>query len=162
MKFSLYENKLFFSKNNKIFIVSVPTEEFVITYKNEKNGFDKYHFRNGYPAFEKNDDNTFYEILYEGQGLQLLRWQHKKINETSDYGGVRAREFSLVQQLFVYQGKENKLSDINSTIASIKKNLPQYTSSIDEYTSMHKVNTKDPQQLILLIAYLDGKTMASK
>ena len=162
MNFSLFENKLFFSKNDQIFIVSVPAEEFMISYKNEKNGYDKYHFRNGYPVYEKNDVNTFYEILYEGQGLQLLRWQHKKITESSDYGGVRTREFSLVQQLFVYQVKENKLADISSTIGSLKKNLPQYSATIDEYTTMHKVNTKDPQQLTLLIAYLDGKTTASK
>jgi len=162
MNFSLFENKLFFSKYNQIFIVSEPVEEFMITYKNEKGNFDKVHFKCGYPIVEKKDANTFYEVLYEGQGLQLLRWEQKKINESYSYGGAREREFSLMQQLYVYEVKENKMTDISSTVSSIKKSLPQCANYIDDYTAKHKLNSKDPQQLISLFAFLDEKTVATK
>jgi len=156
MNFSLYQNLLFYMKGDKIFTLSTPAMEFLIISKDENNKDIKAHFKCGYPSVDKNDNNTFYEVLYEGTGLQLLNWKHKKIEESSNYGSVREKNFKLVQQVYVYEIKEEKMINISFNINAFKKKLPEFSANIDSYTVQHKMNWKDQNQIIGLISFLDS------
>lgn len=157
MNYSLYENKLYYKKENKVFPISNAVDEFLLTYKNETGEEEVYFFKSGYPVADKNDINSFYEVVYKGAGLHLLKWEHKKISETADYGNVRTKEFAGVEQCYVYAAADNTMTYLPKTTAAVKKALPQYAAAIDMYVSQHKMNWKDAKQLGALITFLDKK-----
>ncbi|MFX8573800.1 hypothetical protein ABTM22_19910, partial [Acinetobacter baumannii] len=87
----------------------------------------------GYPGVDKNDLNTYYQVLYFGNNLQLLKWQHKKIVESSSYGGVKEKNFVLEQAFYVFDSKNYKTIPIEKKLIDLKKALPDYATDLDEY-----------------------------
>ena len=78
MNFSLFTNKLYIARNNRYLELVQPASSFTLNFRNEAGSIDTYQFKNGYPAIEDHDSSFMYEVLYAGENLQLLSWQHKK------------------------------------------------------------------------------------
>jgi hypothetical protein len=155
ISFSLMENKLYYIQNKKLFIVAQPITSFDIKYANEEGDSVAYHFKNGFPFIDNQDPESLYEVLYEGENLQLLQWNHKKIKEMNIYGSGREKEFFLDQQLYVYQPKEQKIAVLKQALPAIKKTLPAYADIIKTYFATHTASIKDKEDLVYLMAYLD-------
>jgi hypothetical protein len=158
MNLSLYNHKLFVKHENRFFEIVQPFSAVTLIYHGE-NGPDEAHtFKNGFPAVNGHDETAVYEVLFEGENLQLLTWIHKKVIETFNYGSPREKEYSLVQQYYVYMPKEKKMTQLSSyAINSVKKSLPAYADNIQAYYASHTINTRDKQQVLDLLAYLDMK-----
>lgn len=158
MNFSLFENKLFFRKENRVFIVSLPITEFVLTYHTDENREEKFHFKNGYPSYDKKDASTFYEIKYAGKVLELLKWEQKKVQENFSYGSVREWEFKLFQQWYIYDSRTDRMYSIDHTFNTLKAASAAYANSIDAYLAVHhKVNQNSDSELMALVAEMDSK-----
>lgn len=155
LTFSLCENKLYYTQNKKLYQVAQPIESFSLTYLNEEGDSAAYHFKNGFPLIDNQDPESLYEVLFEGQNLQLLQWDHKKIKEINNYGSSREKEFFLEQQLYVFLPKEKMIAQLKQAIPAIKKTLPAYSAVIQTYFDTHKVSIKDKEDLVHLMAYLD-------
>jgi hypothetical protein len=155
--YSLFNDKLFFKRKNEMYPLNLPVKEFSIEGSEDLNEKKFYHFQNGFPAIDKKDSSTFYEILFEGNSLKLLKWEHKKIKEIYNYGGPFQSKYSLVQEFFVFYPKENKMVDlgIKVNLNALRKNLPEYSNQINAYNSTHKLNTKKDDDLIQLFSFLD-------
>ena len=155
MNFSLVEKKLYYAQQNRLFQIVLPVKEFALHFDNENGDSTVYLFRNGFPVIDENDANSLYQVLFEGDNMQLLQWNHKKVREIFNYGSGSEKVFELVQQLYVYFPKENMMTAVKPAIPAIKKTLPAYTQGIEAYFSTHKLNAKDKEQMIDLVAYLD-------
>ena len=155
LNFSLVEKKLYMTKENKIFEMTLPINSFSLIFSTENGDSVLYQFKKGYPSIDDNDNNSFYRVLFEGENMQLLQWNHKKVREIYTYGSGKEKEFELVQQLYVYFPKENTITAVKPAVTSIKKALPAYNNSIETYVSSHKINSKDQGQMVDLVAYLD-------
>ncbi|MGI8584287.1 MAG: hypothetical protein ACR2KX_19005 [Chitinophagaceae bacterium] len=155
MNYSLYDDKLFIKKNNQTYPVNVRPKEFLITDGN--NSGIAYQFERGFPAGDHNDSLTFYEILFAGNSFKLLKWGHKKVTETSNYGGVNQKEYSLINVYFVFLPKSNRMVEMGMKVNlnDLRKNFPEYEKDIDLYLSSHKLNTKKNEDLIQLFSFLD-------
>ena len=153
--FSLLENKLFYIQNKKLFMVAQPVNSFDISYAGDEGDSVTYHFKNGFPFIDNQDPESLYEVLYEGENLQLLQWNHKKIKEVNNYGSAREKEFFLEQQLYVYLPKEKKIAVLKQALPAIKKALPAYADVIKTYFDTHTASIRDKEDLIYLMAYLD-------
>ncbi len=158
ISFSLCEHKLYYTQNKKLFLVAQPIAAFNIKYPKEEDGIDSvmYRFKNGFPIIDNQDPESLYEVLYEGDNLQLLQWNHKKIKEVFTYGGSREKEFALEQQLYVYLVKDKTISPFKLSIPAIKKTLPAYATIVQHYFDTHKVSVKDKEDIMHLLAYLDS------
>ena len=143
------------TKENKIFEMTLPINSFSLIFSTENGDSVLYQFKKGYPSIDDNDNNSFYRVLFEGENMQLLQWNHKKVREIYTYGSGKEKEFELVQQLYVYFPKENTITAVKPAVTSIKKALPAYNNSIETYVSSHKINSKDQGQMVDLVAYLD-------
>ena len=155
LNFSLVEKKLYMSKEHKIFEMTLPINSFSLTFPTENGDSILYQFKKGYPAIDDNDQSSFYRVLYEGENMQLLQWNHKKVRDVYTYGSGREKVFELVQQLYVYFPKDKTMTAVKMAVPGIKKALPAYSGSIETYISSHKMNTKDQGQMVDLVAYLD-------
>ncbi len=155
INYSLSEQKLYYTQNKKLYQVVNAIEYFTIGYLTIEGDSVSYHFKKGIPAIDQQNENSFYEVLFEGNNLQLLQWNHKKMKDIFNYGGSREKEFVLDQQLYVYQLKENKLRALKQALPAIKKTLPAYAAIIQAYADRHKISVRDKDELVHLIAYLD-------
>ncbi|MDE3235258.1 MAG: hypothetical protein KGO81_04825 [Bacteroidota bacterium] len=155
MNFSLFENKLFYKKENKVFVLPYETDEFLIVYKERNNTESKYHFKSGYPDQGKNTAATFYQVLYEGANIELLDWEVKRIEEHFTYGNVREKDFVYRNLYFLYDKKNKSLVEFPTVAANLAKKMPLYEAAIKNYLSAHKVNYKVPEQVAQFTAYLD-------
>ncbi len=153
--FSLCEHKLYYTQNKKLYLVAQPIASFNINYVNDDGDSIRYRFKNGFPIIDNQDPESLYEVLFEGDNLQLLQWNHKKIKEVLNYGGAREKEFTLEQQLYVYLPKEQKIAPLKQAIPAIKKTLPAYADVIKTYFDTHNANIRDKDDLVYLMAYLD-------
>ena len=157
INYSLSDGKLFVKRNANIYSIKHPVKEFLIHDPNPANESKTVHFQNGYPAIKKKDATTFYEVLSAGQSMQLLKWKHKKVEEINNYGGPVQSKYSLVQEFFIFDPKENKMLEFGTSVGLklLTKKLPEYTDKILEYSSAHKLNLKKDEDLIRLFSFLD-------
>ncbi len=155
MNYSLFDNKLFYIENNKLFRIVLPVASFFLTYTQQNGEAVNYHFKSGIPAVDDHDTSSLYEVLYEGANLQLLQWNHKKVRELSNYGGSREKEFALEKQLYLYQPKEHTVTAIRASQSSLKKGLPVYAAMIQEYCKTNKLSLKSTDEVVELVTYLD-------
>ncbi len=155
INFSLVEKKLYMTKEKKIFALILPITSFSLRFPSENGDSILFKFKKGYPSIDENDNTSFYRVLFEGDNMQLLQWNHKKVRDIYTYGSGREKEFELVQQLYVYFPKENMITAVKTAIPAIKKALPAYSESIETYITSHKINAKDYGQIVDLVAYLD-------
>ncbi|MEN9684379.1 MAG: hypothetical protein RLZZ28_165 [Bacteroidota bacterium] len=155
MNYSLADHKIYYTRPEKVFLVLLPVKSLFLRIPEEAADSVTYLFKSGYPAIENLDSNSLYQVLYEGENIQLLLWEHKKVREVQNYGESREKEFVLVKQLYVYYPREQKISPLNNSLTGIEKSLPNYRQTIQDYLGSHKFNAKDSRQLTDLVAYLD-------
>lgn len=155
MNFSLCENRLYYTADKKLFQIVLPVASFEITIPDNEGDDYTYHFKSGFPVIDNQDELSLYEVLYEGDNIQLLQWNRKKMKELFNYGNSREREFVLEQQLYVYQPKEKTMVALKQALPSMQKTLPAYAGIMREYADKHKLNTRNKQEVTDLIAYLD-------
>jgi hypothetical protein len=90
------DDVLMFKQNDKEFQFNVPVTEFSIT-----NGKETKHFRSGFPVVDKNNDNTFYELLWENPNYSLLKQTSKQVIETTGYNQVNEKRFDTRTKYFL-------------------------------------------------------------
>jgi hypothetical protein len=155
MNFSLCENKLYYTLDKRLFQIVLPVASFDITIPDNEGDDYTYRFKSGFPAIDNQDELSLYEVLYEGDNIQLLQWNRKKMKEIFNYGNSREKEFVLEQQLYVYQPKEKTITALKQAIPAIRKTLPGYSDIIHAYAEKHKLNPHNKNEVTDLIAYLD-------
>jgi hypothetical protein len=157
LNYSLYDDKLFLKKNDNTYPINLSVKEFSIL--NSKDTAKIYLFQSGYPAINDKNSFTFYEVLFAGNFLKLLKSKHKKIVENSNYGSASQREYSLINEYFVFMPKSNRMVDLGMKVNlnEIRKNFPDYEKNISTYISSHKLNTKKDEDLIQLFYFLDAR-----
>lgn len=161
INFSLFDDKLFFKRNDETFPINYAVKDFLIKYSEDLNENKIYHFQNNFPAINKKDSLTFYEILFDGNSIRLLKWEHKKVRSVYKYNEPFHREYFPLQEFFAFFPKENKIVELGAKInlKGLRKNLPEYSNQINRYNSAHKLNTQKEDNLIQLFAFLDSANL---
>ena len=157
INFSLYSNQLYFKREGMIYPVSYPMKEFSILMSNDSSHKNQYHFQNSFPEIGRNTTATFYEVLYAGKSLQLLKWSHKKVMEIYKYNEAIQNQYLTVQEFFIFYPAANKMISLGSKIRlnMIKIKLPDYANQIDKYRSLHTSGMSKEKDLTQLISFLD-------
>jgi len=157
INYSLFDHKLFYFQNGKYYSINDPVKEFSISFPSNPGSKALYKFKTGYPFYNKNDNATIYEVLFEGNSLQLLKWQHKKIEVSEKYASAPEKEFVSIQDYYAFLPKENRMIElgIKLNLNELKKSLPAFATQIDAYESAHKINAKKEDNWIQLFSYLD-------
>ena len=158
--YSLFDNQLYYIKNNKIFKVSDSINEFTLIpgSDNTKNSiYESYHFANGYPAINGTKTNTFYQVLTTGTKYQLLKWQHKKINEVYTYGAKAESEYTSQFAYYIFDVDQQNMLPIGNkaNTSKIKSTLSVDESIWKAYLKNQTGNSKDEKSMIDFVNYLN-------
>jgi len=156
INYSLYSKKLYKKQDNYFFEIVQPIVSISFVDPDEKTNGGMRLFKTGYPNIEANTNKSLYEVLFEGENLELLLWQQKRVIEINNYGKPNEKEYELLEKQYIYFPQKKKIEQISiSSISNLKKSLPIYADAIQNYTSSHKVNLKNKEQLTGLLNYLD-------
>ena len=113
-----------------------------------------YKFQCGYPAVDKLNKNSFYQVLSEGK-VELLKSQVKKINKLkNDMTGEVSSQFDNYEDHYVY---------VNYEIKRLKKDkeyildlLSDKRKELEAYSTSQKVNFKSTESVKKLIDYYNS------
>lgn len=80
LKFDLIKQELYYQQSGNLFLVNQPVKEFhVIATEGTR------IFRKGYPSHGRQNEKTFYELLYEDNEWQLLKLIRKTLEEKHEF-----------------------------------------------------------------------------
>lgn len=152
LRFDAYNNKLYFKTDSTEFEFVLPVNEFCIPYK-EDAPRDSSLFRNGYPAIDKNTEETFYEVLVDGK-FQLLNFISKVIESYSSYNTPATKRFVNVYQSYAMlpNGSIVKLKYGADKILSA---MPAYADAIKNIADKNKLKLKNEEQVVQLFKLLN-------
>lgn len=158
INYSLVDDKLYFTKSGKYYSFKQPVKEFTIQYVLDSLNIINYHFKAGFPKIDNHETSVLYELLYEGNAFQLLKWQHKNVEERVNYGSANDKEFVTAFVYYLYFPSKNKMEKLGMKISlnDLKKFLPNYTTKMDAYLGHHKINFKKESDLLLLFQFLES------
>ncbi len=109
INYSLYYDRLFFKRNENIYPIDDPIEEFFIESSTGTDEKKIYHFKKGFPPCGQNNYSTFYEILFDGSSVKFLKKEEKHIRVSYQYNGPTSREYYTIRKYLVFFPNENRL-----------------------------------------------------
>ena len=153
LQFNWVKNELHFRHNGKtcIFIDTV-NEFFLFDTAANSPAAD---FRNGYPAFGMQTNNSFYQVVAYGARFQLLKYWTKVERELYSYGGAYAKEYSKVADWYIYDVKNDQLKYITLKPSSVKKALGVFAGSVSTILADNTGKHISPDKMIMLINNLN-------
>lgn len=156
LNFSLFDHQLYFLKDKGLYFVNQPFKSFSLTSKDADNNSLEKFFTNGYPAFDQNTTNTFYEIVSKGNSFHFLKYSKASVKESTPYGSAPIKEYSIDHSFYLYNVLTKQISLIGSTLSAknLKKALPSLAASIDSYVDQLHLNLKKESDLKLLLEKL--------
>ena len=108
IRFSPYNNLLYFSRNGEMLEFVEPIKEFEIMGE-EKGNENKFLFRSGYPPVDKQTSTTFYHVVNDGE-VQLLRLVQKTVEPYRQYNQSTVMKFRDRQYFYAF--KEGQMSRV--------------------------------------------------
>jgi hypothetical protein len=150
LRFDLYNNKLYFKRNDTEYSFVLPVREFRISYK--KNG-DTSVFRSGYSSIDKNNEETFYEVLVDGK-FQLLNYFSKIMQEYTSYNEPPKKRFATKSQL-IARLPDGNLVKIKNDKDDIIASMPQYADAARKIIDDNKLKLRTDEQVIHFFTLLN-------
>ena len=153
LRFNIYNNQLYFKKDNQQLEFALPVEEFMIRGLKDTDSVDVY-YRSGFPDTEKTTYQTFLEVLADGN-LVLLKYRYKVIGSFKPYNQAERKKFEDREQLFVYVDK--RMVKVKKEKESIIEALPQYKAAILSIVEEKKLKLKNEGDIEKLFVELNSQ-----
>ncbi|HEU0110415.1 MAG TPA: hypothetical protein VFQ73_06030, partial [Flavisolibacter sp.] len=112
-------------------------------------------YRNNYPAIDKNTQETFYEVLVDGN-YQLLRCKAKTIHLYKDEE-VPEEKRDYSKELFYALLPGNKMVQLKKDKEFVLKQMPGQAETIKTLAAEHKLKLKNEAQLVELFQLLNNQ-----
>jgi hypothetical protein len=150
LRLDLYTSKLYFKRNDSEFTFMWPVHQFRIRYKK---GLDSSTFRSKYPSIDKNNDETFYEVLVDGK-FQLLNYYSKVIQEYTPYNEPPKKRFATNTVLYA-QLPDGSMIKIKNDKDAILASMPQYADAARKIIDNNKLKLKTDDQVVRFFTLLN-------
>ena len=156
LNYSYFDHKLYYTQKNGLYVVNQQAKSFVLISVDKDNNKVSKQFMCLFPSVDDNTPATFYEVLGKGDNFQLLKYTHKRIKETTVYGGAPVKEYVMDDLFYIYDkmGKNMLALGSNHSLKAVKKVLPNYAVQIDAYLDANKLNLKKEEDMIQLLQQL--------
>ncbi len=131
LQFDIYKNELHFNNNGEANVFAEPVLRFTLV-DTTKGAAGLAVFRCTYPATGMKSEKTFYQVLATGPNVHLVKYLSEKSEDIYQYSMASKTVYSVKEDWYVYDVKNNKLQWINKSASSIEKALPIYAARIEE------------------------------
>ena len=152
LRFNIYNNQLYFKKDEQQLEFALPVEEFMIRGLKDTDSVDVF-YRCGFPDTEKTTYQTFFEVIADGN-LVLLKYRYKVISSFKPYNQAERKKFEDREQLFVYVDK--RMIKVKKDKESIIEALPQHKAAILSIVEEKKLKLKNDGDMEKLFVELNS------
>ena len=160
LNYSYFDHKLYYTQKNGLYVVNQQAKSFVLNSVDKDNNKVSKQFMCLFPSVENNTPATFYEVLGNGDQFQFLKYTHKRIKETTVYGGAPLKEYVMDDLYYIYDKADKKMLVLGSShsLKAVKKVLPNYSVQIDALMNASKLNLKKEEDMIQLLLQLKASS----
>ena len=118
---------------------------------NSNRAIDTLIFRNGFPATDKMDTTTYYQVIADG-AITFLKLTRKSISVLkNDLSGEVSKEFTTYSDYYIYQNGEIKLLKRNKQFfVDLMKNKKGFVEANIEDKNINFKNVESLQRLVIL------------
>lgn len=149
--YNVNKNVLYFKRGEGMLEFVQPIRQFTLRISKDEDSVDIV-FRNGYIGFQKNNLETFYEVLVDGS-TQLLKQYTKTLLSYKPYNQPEQQEYSDKVNYFIF--RDNKLTLIKRDKEFLMQAFPDLSEKIRSWCEANKSNAKTEPHLIALIGSLN-------
>ena len=153
LKFDCVRNQLNLQFQGSTFATESNVREFVIYTKNGKTP-DSMVFRKGFPAVEKGNEETYFQVLVEGKSM-LLCLHVKNIAEEEQLASKVVYRRISDQEVF-YLLKEGKMTNLPNDKILIVERFPEHAELIRKYISENQLKFRNAPDFAKLIVYYNS------
>ena len=156
LNYSYFDHKLYYTQKKGLYVVNQQAKSFVLNSVDKENNQVSKQFMCLFPSVDDFTPATFYEVLGTTDHFQLLKYTHKRIKETTVYGGAPVKEYVMDDLFYIYDKMGKKMLGLGSShsLKAVKKVLPNYAVQIDAYLDANKLNLKKEEDMIQLLQQL--------
>ncbi len=148
LKYSLYKDELFFKnpKDGSMLSFVLPVKAFSLAIKGKTE-----IYRNGFPAVDNFNTNSFYQVLFDG-GIKLLFKSYKTLIEVKPYNAT-ITEKKFVDNSVYYILKDNVMTKFKPSKKDFLEIFNSKANEIDAFIKKEKIDFKQQQDLTKVFQY---------
>nr|MBC7613770.1 hypothetical protein [Pseudopedobacter sp.] len=151
LKYNVFDEKLYFKnpKKDELLEFVQPLKSFKF---NELKGAGV--FSKGFPAIDKFNSETFYDVLFDGK-VKLLNKQYKTLLEVRPYNSATI-EKSFVDHNDYYLVKGSKIERIRNSKKDFLDIFSDKSAQIEVFIKNEKIDFKNNDDLVKVFNYYDS------
>lgn len=146
LKFNAAQNRLLLQFNGSTFASESKVNEFVLYSRNKK---DSFLFRKGYPAYDRGNPETFYQVLETGKAT-LLRLPAKDIVEEKEIIAAKVSRHYLDVDIY-YIFMDGALTKIEKENEVIPSSLGDRRNELRKFISEQQLKMKTPEDFAKMV-----------
>ncbi len=150
LKFDCVKNQLNLQFGGSTFATESKVKEFVIYTKNG-NTRDSMIFRKGFPAADKGNEETYFQVLVEGKAM-LLCLHLKHIAEEQQLASKVVYRRITDQEIY-YLLKDGKMTELPNDKFLIVEKFPEHAEHMRKYISEQQLKFRNAPDYVKLIVY---------
>ena len=143
-------NRLLLQFNGSSFATESNVKEFTI-YMGKAPARDSMVFRKGFPAVDKGNEETYFQVLAEGKAM-LLCLHMKHIAEEQQIASKVVYRRITDQEIY-YLLKDGKMTELPNDKLLIVEKFPEHTALMQKYINEHQLKFRNAPDFTKLILY---------
>jgi len=155
LKFNLERNELYYNYQGELYLFNDPVNSFTLKYSNMGKAQEVF-FRNGYPINGRLGNETFYEVIAEGEKYQFLSFKYAFLSNANSYGGSSNKQiFTNAEEFYILDKIAGKMIRSKKSVAGIAESLPSLSDKITKVSTEKKIKLRDYSDIRQLFAELN-------
>lgn len=153
LKLDLESNELLFLHEGQPLVVVNPVKEFVLT---PVAGGDSFLFRKGFDSYDKNNGETYYQVLQDGE-VVLLKHTLKYISERKEYNkAATIKEYTTVTSYFIAK-KDGSIVKVKREKSSLLAAIGDSSGKLLLWSDKKKNRARTEKEMIELVRAYNEK-----
>ncbi|MDI9870196.1 hypothetical protein [Flectobacillus roseus] len=150
VRFNSYDNRIEFKEGKEEKVLTLPIVEFGF----EEAAGSMRVFKKGFPAIDRQNDGTFYEIAFDGKFKLLKYFKAHKFDVSGYNSATKTMKFDINETLYLLKS-DNTIVKVKKDKKSLLEALGKDESAVKDWWSKEKPNLKNETDLKAFLAYLD-------
>lgn len=155
LKFNLERNELYYNYEGQLYLFNDPVVSFTLKYNIMGKPLEAL-FRNGFPLNGRLGNETFYEVIAEGEKFQFLDFKYAFLSNANSYGGSSNKQiFTNADEYYVHDKLAGKMIRTKKSVAGVAEALPAISDKITKICAEKKLKLRDHTEIRQLFAELN-------
>ncbi|MDI9879383.1 hypothetical protein [Flectobacillus longus] len=151
VRLNTYDNRLEYQEGDLVKLFTLPVTEY--GFDGEDGGVRL--FKRGFPKVDRQNEDTYYEVLYDGKYKLLKYYKAHKLDVTSYNSATKMVKFEIGETLYILR-PDNSVHKIKKDKKSVLEALGKEEEAVKSWWLKEKPNPKDEAGIAAIVGYVDS------